>query len=96
MYNSHFDAVCIENFLISKGYAKLGDASEIQKNPLGYMDSVLRDYEKLSDRHDKRSADFWEKYECFKGKKLDDIDHDTVKQMKTDIRALFDWNESDD
>lgn len=95
MYNPQFDAIDIETFLNSKGYAKLGDADSIRKNPLDYMDGVLKHYEKLSDRHDKRSADFWDKYERFKGKRLDDIGEATAKQMKSDIKALFDWGESD-
>lgn len=93
MYNPQSDAVSIEHFLHKKGFALLGDADKIRNNPIGYLEGFLGIYENQSDRHDQRSAEFWDKYECYKGKRLDEIDKNTVNQLKSDIRALFNLDE---
>ena len=89
MNNPQSKAIVIEHFLTSKNYADLGDADAIRKDPIAFMDSVLKKYERISEENDKRSADFWDKYEQFKGKRLDEFDDDTVNQLILDIKCLF-------
>ena len=89
MFNPQSFAVNIERILTKRGYATLGNAYLIAKDPIGYMDSVLKDYELMSEEHEKRSADFWDKYESYKGKSMGELGADLSQQLVKDIRKLF-------
>lgn len=56
---------------------------------MGVMDAVLKVYENLSAENDTRSADFWEKYERFKGCRLDEFGEEAAEQFVNDVYALF-------
>ena len=65
MFNYQYIAVRIEHTLQLHGYAKAGDADIIRSNPMAFMDAVLKQYEKASEEHDRKSADFWEVYKNY-------------------------------
>jgi len=90
-FNPQSKAIQIENILNKQGLAMLHSADTIRKNPMAFLDTALKIYEKHSDEHEKRAADFWDKYEKFSEMSLDDIGNDTVDQMISDLRALFKW-----
>lgn len=82
-------AVNFEHFLLKRGYASLGSADTIRKNPLQFLDGVLSNYEKQSEEKDKLSADFWDKYSHYKDKSMDEIGEEVVTQMLKDLKNLF-------
>ena len=57
MFNYQYIAVRIEHTLQLHGYAKAGDADIIRSNPMAFMDTVLKQYEKASEEHDRKSAE---------------------------------------
>ena len=89
MFNYQSVAVRIEHTLHAHCYASLGDADAIRSNPMGFMDVVLKRYEKLSEENDERSADFWEKYEKYKDCRLDEFGEEVAQNFATDIVDLF-------
>ncbi len=56
------------------------------------MDVVLQRYEKISEINDEKAADFWDKYESFKGKRLDDFGEETAGHFAEDVAALFKYD----
>ena len=89
MFNPQSQAVRIEHKLHARGYVGLHTAGQIRNDPMGVMDTVLRRYEKISEENDIRSADFWEKYERFKGCRLDEFGEEAAEQFVKDVYALF-------
>lgn len=89
MFNAQSIAVRIERKLHAKGYAQMQDAYAIRANPIAYMDAVLKRYEKLSEEHGRKAADFWEVYERFEGCKLDEFGEEMAQNFANDISALF-------
>lgn len=89
MFNPQYLAVRIEHKLHAKGYVGLHAADQIRSDPMGVMDTVLRRYENLSEENDTRSADFWEKYEQYKGCRLDEFGEEVAEQFVKDVCALF-------
>lgn len=89
IFNAHSYAVRIEHKLRSLGYAKHQDADSIEADPIGFMDNVLSMYEKQSDRNDCRAADFWEKYEQYKGQSFRKLGEELTRLITDDIIMLF-------
>lgn len=89
MFNYQSIAVRIEHALQSRGYAKMGDADSIRSNPMEFMDTVLKRYEKISEEHDERSADFWEVYKNYEGRRLDEFGEEMARNFANDIVDLF-------
>lgn len=89
MFNPQYLAVRIEHKLHAKGYVGLHTADQIRKDPMGVMNNVLKTYENLSAENDTRSADFWEKYEQYKGCRLDEFGEEAAEQFVNDVCALF-------
>lgn len=90
MYNPQQYAISIEMCLRPKALAKMGDADTIRKDPIEFLDAVLSIYETQSIDHKNKAADFWDRYEHLKGKRLDDIDEQIAIQLVADVRSLFD------
>ncbi len=89
MFNAQNTAVRIEWKLEAHGYAKMGDADAIRANPMGFMDTVLKRYEKISEEHDRKSADFWEVYKNYEGCTLDDFGEEMARNFANDVADLF-------
>lgn len=89
MFNAQSIAVRIEHKLSAEGYAKLNDADAIRSDPMGFMDTVLKRYEKISEEHDRKAADFWDVYENYKGCKLDDFGEEMAQNFANDVADLF-------
>lgn len=89
MFNFQSVAVRIERKLRAEGYADIGDADLIRADPMGYMDTVLNKYEKISEEHDRKAADFWEIYEHYKGCRLDEFGEEVANNFAADIVDLF-------
>lgn len=89
MFNAQNFAIRIEHKLVAEGYAKSHDADAIRSNPMEFMDTVLKRYEKISDEHERKAADFWETYENYKGCKLDDFGEEMAKNFANDVVDLF-------
>ena len=81
MFNAQNPAVRIERILREHGYAKQGDADLIRRDPMGFMDAVLKRYEKVSEENDGKAADFWETYECHVGDRLDDFGEEMARSF---------------
>lgn len=90
MFNPQQYAVRIEHKLCAKGLAKSGDADLIRKDPMGFIDAVLKIYEKQSEEYELRSADFWDKYEEHKGSRLDEFGEESARLFAEDVVSLFD------
>ena len=89
MFNPQSYAVSIELFLRPKGYALMGDADTIRKDPIAYLDIVLSRYEKQSEEHEKLALNYWDKYEKYKGKSIDELGADVTTHMISDFKELF-------
>ena len=89
MFNPQSHAYTLEVFLRPKGYAQMGDADKIQKDPISYLDVVLSQYEKQSEEHEKLALNFWDKYEKYKGKSINELGADITTQMIYDFKELF-------
>ena len=89
MFNAQNPAVRIERVLREHGYARAGDADSIRKDPMGYMDDVLKRYEKVSEENNERAADFWEIYGCHVGERLDDFGEEMARTFAADVVNLF-------
>lgn len=89
MFNYQNIAVRIEHALQPHGYATMGDADAIRSNPMAFMDTVLKRYEKISEEHDERSADFWEVYKNYEGCRLDEFGEEMAKNFANDVIDLF-------
>ena len=89
MYNPQQYAIDIEHILNSKGLASYHVADEIRKAPIDFLDAILSIYEEKSERNYKASVDFWDKYERYQGKRLDDFDDEFARQLVSDIRKVF-------
>mgnify|MGYP000292509845 CR=1 FL=1 len=89
MFNYQSIAVRIEHALQSHGYAKMGDADAIRSNPMAFMDTVLKRYEKMSEEHNEKSADFWEVYKNYEGRCLDEFGEEMARNFANDIVDLF-------
>ena len=92
MFNPQAYAVRIEHCLRGHAYAMYGDANDIRRDPIGFMDVVLQRYEKISEINEEKAADFWDKYESFKGKRLDDFGEETAGHFAEDVAALFKYD----
>ena len=92
MFNPQSYAVSIEHYLTSKSsaYASRGDADRIRLDPIEYLDGVLKYYEVESETNANLSADFWDKYEEYKGKSIDEMGEDIISQLISDMKQLFD------
>ncbi len=89
MFNYQYIAVRIEHTLQLHGYAKAGDADIIRSNPMAFMDAVLKQYEKASEEHDRKSADFWEVYKNYEGCRLDEFGDEMAQNFANDVVDLF-------
>lgn len=89
MFNPQNYAVSIELFLRPKGYALMGDADTIRIDPIAYLDVVLSRYEKQSEEHEKLAVNFWDKYEKYKGKSIDELGEKIITQIISDFKELF-------
>ena len=89
MFNYQYIAVRIEHILQLHGYAKEGDADIIRSNPMAFMDAVLKQYEKASEEHDRKSADFWEVYKNYEGCRLDEFGDEMAQNFANDVVDLF-------
>lgn len=67
----------------------MGDADAIRSNPMAFMDTVLKRYEKISEKHDERSADFWEVYKNYEGCHLDEFGKEMAKNFTNNVIDLF-------
>lgn len=92
MFNPQAYAVRIEHCLTAHGYATSGDADFIRRDPLGFMDAVLKIYEKISEENNLKAADFWDRYEKFKGDRLDDFGEESAKHFAEDVAELFKYD----
>ena len=89
MFNYQSIAVPIEHALQSHGCAAMGDADAIRSNPMAFMDAVLKRYEKISEENDKKSADFWEVYKNYEGRRLDEFGEEMAHNFANDVVDLF-------
>ena len=89
MFNYQYIAVRIEHTLQLHGYAKAGDADIVRSNPMAFMDAVLKQYEKASEEHDRKSADFWEVYKNYEGCRLDEFGDEMAQNFANDVVDLF-------
>jgi len=89
MFNPQTYAIRIEYILNKHSYAVSHDADLIRKNPLEFMDAVLKRYESVSPEREERAADFWDKYDSYEGMSLDQFGEETAAQFVEDIKALF-------
>lgn len=89
MFNAQSIAVRIEHKLCAEGYAKTGDADSIRANPMAFMDTVLKRYEKTSEEHGEKAADFWEVYENYVGCRLDEFSEEVARNFAADVVDLF-------
>ncbi len=88
-YNFQSTAVFIEHILRNHGLASYGDADNIRRDPLGFLDAVLSIYEKQSEEKEIRAADFWEEYKSMEHKSLDDFGKDFSIRFYNGIKELF-------
>lgn len=88
-FNPQSKAIQIEHILYQHGLTTTHSADAIRKNPMEVLDSALKIYEKRSEDHDKKAADFWDKYEKFIDKTLDQFGSETVDKFINDIKNLF-------
>lgn len=89
MFNAQNYAVRIEYKLHAHGLAAEHSADQIRRDPIGFMDVALSLYERQNEEYEFKAADFWDKYESYKGKRLDDFGEETAKHFVEDVIALF-------
>lgn len=89
MYNPHSYAVSIERILSRHGLCATGDAGEIEKAPIAFLDSVLLRYENASERNALQAAPFWDKYTNMKSISMQDLDEEGATALVAALRAVF-------
>ncbi|MCC8122118.1 MAG: hypothetical protein LIO58_01035 [Oscillospiraceae bacterium] len=63
-----------------------GTADTIRRDPIGFLEAYLDIMENDSNR--KAICDFWDKYEQYKGIRMDDIDETIMRDLISDYKAL--------
>lgn len=85
MYNPRNYAVAIEHMLKTSYQA----ATEIEKNPLGYIESFLDDIYEKSEEKARMIDSFDEKYKKYKDVHLMNWNEEDASQMVKDLRAIL-------
>lgn len=89
MFNPQSYAVRIERKLRAHALAAEHSADQIRRDPIGFMDVALSLYETQNEEYEFKAAEFWDRYESYKGKRLDDFGEETAKHFVEDVIALF-------
>lgn len=89
MFNAQSQAVRIEMKLQECGWAKTGDADNIRKDPISFLGGVLPRFECTSDEVENASADFWDRWESYKGKRLDEFGEEQAREFTNELINLL-------
>ena len=89
MFNPRSYAVSIEHILSRHGLCSVGDAGEIEKAPIAFLDAALLSYEKTSEKNLLQAAPFWDKYADMKSVSMMELGEVRAAALVTDVRAVF-------
>ena len=86
IFNPQHYAVIIEH----TGNFPYQAANDIRRDPIGYLDTYILDsLEKASDISRDAVCAFWDKYEKYKGMRMDDIGETTVREIVSDFQKII-------
>lgn len=89
MFNAQNQAIRIEMKLRECDRATMGDADYIRNDPMGFLDKILPHFERTSDEAENASADFWDRWESYKGKRLDEFGEEQAREFVSEVIALL-------
>lgn len=89
MFNPQSYAYSIELTLRGHNYAEIHSADSIRKDPISFLENILDVLSEKSEENQKRIFAFDDKYEKYKGKKLDEWTENEAAQFVKDVRILF-------
>lgn len=89
MFNPHSHAVAIENTLHRHGLCSMGNAGEIERAPIEFLDHALKRYEETSEENSLRAEPFWHKYGGMQDVSMNDLGEEGAAALVSAVRRIF-------